>query len=412
MNFEKISSRVFSLICLLGFLIQVEQASELYFRFQTTSRTTYQIREADHQQAIMYCPRFADIINKTAIDFKYNPIVLRESREKYLRDLDIILSKLTIGDMLEMSPPASGAIQECVVRTGKMSVPTTFTKNECETFFEVRKSVNGERICYTFIPKSRKLYSVGSVATSPTFTGTVYRIHPNPQISKTLLTMFISSPYIINESGSFTDPLHSRLFMMNLFNTNSFNLSRLLVNGESIEIHRLPPPFDTRCAAGHDQELCYENCLSHKLKMINKVPWSGFHQDTSNLNMLTALDLENETIENYTSNSLEECLGLCKQKSECFTQFTRTTVEQYQAEDFTITSMVPSQPHMLLHAVPSVNPVEFIIQIGSCFGMWFGLSIISCNPVKWKTLRKKNSSIIVDIAQTRLFHVTRNRRQH
>ena len=406
MKFGKISSRVFSLICLLGFLIQVEQVSELYFRFQTTSRTMYQIREADYHQAIMYCPRFADLIDKSAMNIKSDCNVLEETRHQYLRKLDIALSRLTIKDILELTPPESDAIQECVVRKGKMSVPRTLRKNQCETFFKVRKSVNGERICYTFIPKTRELFSIGSVATSPTFGGTVYRLHPDPRLSSTIITMIISSQFMINPNGSFADPLHSRFFMVNIYNSKSFNLSRLLVNGESIEIHRLPPPYDTRCTVGHDQELCHENCFINKLKAINKLPWSGFHQDTSSLKMLTALDLENETIANYTSNSLEECLLLCKQKSECFTEFTRTTVEQYQAEDFSIASMVPSQPHILLRAVPSLNHIEYIIQIGSCFGIWFGLSIISFNPAKWKTLQKKNTSVVINIPPRKLFHKT------
>ena len=411
MKFKKISSRVFSFICLVGFLVQVEEVSELYFRFQTTSRTMYQIQEADYHQSIMYCPRFADLVGKSAMNMKENPNLPRLSREDYARELDIAISRLTIKDILELTLPESDAILECVVRRGEMSEPTYFRNNECETFFKVSKSVNGERICYTFIPKTRKRYSVGSVATSSMFVGTVYRIHPNPRISRSTVAMFVSTSSMTNANGTFKDPLHSRLFMANIFNINSFNLSRLLVNGESIEIHRLPPPYDTRCTAGHDQELCHENCLINKFKSINKRPWSGFHRDTINIQMLSASDLKNETVSNYTSRSIAKCLVLCKQESECFTKFSRTTVEQYQAEDFSISSMVPSMPHMFLHAIPTLNLVEYIIQIGSCFGMWFGLSIISFNPVKWKTLRKKNTSIVINIPKRRLFHLNRNRRQ-
>ena len=371
----------------------------------------YQILEADYHQSIMYCPRFADLVSKSKMTIKNDGNEIDVTSKQYLRELDIALSRLTIKDILELTPPESDTIQECVVRRGKMSVPRKLRKNDCETFFKVTKSVNGERICYTFIPKIRERFSIGSIASSPTFGGTVYRIHPNPRLSETIISMLISSPFMLNPNGSFIDPLHSRLFMVNIYNSKSFNLSRLLVHGETIEIHRLPPPYDTRCTAGHDQELCHEKCLVHKFKAINKMSWSGFHQDTSSFKMLTALDLENETIENYTSNSLEECLGLCKQKSECFTQFTRTTVEQYQAEDFTISSMVPSQPHILLHAVPSLNHIEFIIQIGSCFGMWFGLSIISFNPVKWRTSQKKNTSVVINIPRKRLFYLTRIKRQ-
>ena len=181
--------------------------------------------------------------------------------------------------------------------------------------------------------------------------------------------------------------------------------------GESIEIYRLPPPYDTQCTPGHDQEFCHENCVKYKLKAINKIPWSGFHKESSSLNMLSALDLENETISNYTSNSLDECLDFCKRKKECFTQFSRTSVVQHETKIFAISSVIPSLPHLFLHSVPSCNPVEYIIQVGSCFGMWFGLSIISFNPVKWKTMQKKNTPVTVDNTQRKLFQRSRTKRQ-
>lgn len=56
---------LFSLICLSGFLLQVQQVSELYFRFVTTSITMFKILEVDHYQTMIYCPRSVDLLNKT-----------------------------------------------------------------------------------------------------------------------------------------------------------------------------------------------------------------------------------------------------------------------------------------------------------------------------------------------------------
>ena len=411
MNFQKISSRVFSFICFLGFLIQVEQVSELYFSFETRSRTMYQIREADYYQTIMYCPRFADLIDKSAMNNDHNTSLSRESTQQYLRDLHLMVSKLTIKEILELTPLELHAIQECDIRRRKMSNPTYLKKKQCDAFFRVIKSVNGERICYTFIPKTRAIYSVGSVATSLNYLGVVYQIIPNPYICNSVVAIFISSSFMTDRNGSLKDPLHSRPFVAKLYNINSFNHSRFLVYGESIEIHRLPPPYDTRCALGHDQEVCQEECLIEKLKAIDRMPWSAFHREKLDVRILSSVDLERETVSNYTENSFEECLILCKQKNECLTRFSRTTVEQYQAETCSISSMLPSLPHMLLHAVPSLNTVEYIIQLGSCFGMWFGLSIISFNPVKWKAMQKKDRLRVVINTQGRLFKITKTTAQ-
>ena len=411
MKFEKISSRVFSLICLLGFLLQVEQVSELYFRFQTTSRTMYQIRQSDYFQSIMYCPRFADLIDKSAMKIEQNPDSARKTLRQYLIDLDIAVSKLTIKDILDLTPSKPDIIKECMVRKGDISIVTHISRQECERFFKVKKSVNGERICYTFIPRTRQVYSVGRVATSSTYPGIVYHIVLKRKISRSIVAMFISSPFIINENGSSQDPLHSRPFVANLYDIKTFNRSMFSVYEESIEIHRLPAPYDTRCTPGDNQELCHENCLNEKLKAINKLPWSGFHKDPISIGVLRESDLQNQTISNYINSSFKECFELCKQKSECFTRFTRTSVALHDTDIFSIASMLPSLPHMLLHAVPSLNPVEYIIQIGSCFGMWFGLSIISFNPMKLKILRNKHSSKAVTVTPKRLFSRTQCNRQ-
>ena len=371
----------------------------------------YEIREYDDHQSIMYCPRFADLIDKNAKSFGENSDLSKESLQQYFRDLDRTVSNLTIKEILELTPPESAIIEECVVREGKMFKPTFLSNIECEKFFKITKSLNGERICYNFIPKMRKTYSIGIIATSSTYIGVVYQIKLNPLISSSIVAMFISSPFMIDRNGSYKYPLHSLPYMAYVVNYKTFNLTLFSLYGESIEIKRLPLPYDTQCTPGHDQEFCYESCIKHRLKAISRIPWSGFHKDSSSLKMLTALDLQNETISNYTSNSLEECLAFCKQKSECFTKFSRTTVVQHETRIFSIASVIPSLPHLLLQSVPSCNPVEYIIQVGSCFGMWFGLSIISFNPVKWKTLRKRNTPVIVDNTQRKLFQRSRTKRQ-
>ena len=403
MNLKRISSRVFSLICFVGFVLQVQQVSQLYFGFETTSRTVFQIRDVDDYQSIMLCTRFMDLLDRRNLG-EYG--ILPE-KPKTLTDHRLDVSKLTIKNILELTPSESSTIENCIVRQGQLSTDVEMSRIECHKFFKVMKSVNGERICYTFMPRSSANYSVGDVASSQTYISIVYHLYLSSIISKSLYAFFISS--FIDES--IEDLLDSRPFQANVYNIKSFNKSWFAVYGESIEIYRLPPPHDTRCTPGHDRERCYEDCLSDKLKIIDKVPWSGFHRKKLDMKVLTAIDLKNETISNFTGKWFKECHSLCKLKTECYTRFSRTTVEEFESPDFGIASMVPSQPHMSLSAVAFLNLIEYIIQIGSCFGMWFGLSIISFNPIKWKTLRKKGTSSFVNITRIRSFQMTRNRQE-
>ena len=399
MNFSTISSRMFSLICLLGFLLQLQQVSELYFRFQTTSKTVFQIRDDNKYQSVMYCPRSIDLLDRrNHKQYGISPEV-PPAYEKFLLEL----SRLTIKDILELTPEESDAILHCAVRHGRVSTVDIIQQKECFSFFKVMKSVSGERICYAFIPNSLANYSAGDVASSLTYLNSIYVLLINSSISKSSYAAFISS--VIDPNGSLKNVLHSRRFQSFTANEKTFNQSRFNILGDSIEIYRVPPPYDTGCTPGHNQETCYEDCLTVKFRTINRVPWSGFHTTKLNLRMLTRVDFLNKTISVFANESFEECHSRCKLKTECVTQFSRTTIQEYQSSQLSFASVLPSQPHMSVYAIPVLNLIEYIVQVGSCFGMWFGLSIFTLNPIQ-----RIKHIILKDSKRTRLVGWSRRRR--
>ena len=405
MNFSKISSRMFSLICLMGFLLQVQQVSELYFRFQTTSKTIFQIRDDNKYLSVMYCPRSIDLLDRrNHKKYDISP-TLPPAYDKMLLEL----SNLTIKDILELTPEESDAILHCDVRHGTVSTVILMNQKKCDAFFKVIKSVSGERICYAFIPNSLANYSAGDVASSFTHLNSIYVMLINPSISKSSYAAFISS--VMDPDGSLKDVLHSRLFQSFTENQKTFNESRFSIFGDSIEIYRVPPPYDTGCTPGHNRETCYEDCLTDKFRTINRIPWSGFHTKKLDLKMLTPIDYLNKTISMFANESFEKCYFRCKHKTECVTQFSRTTIQEYQSSQFYFASVLPSQPHMSVYAIPVLNVVEYIVQVGSCFGMWFGLSIITLNPIqRIKQIIFKDSKRVVRSRHPRLFKLTKNRR--
>ena len=395
MNCKKLFSQVFSLICLLGFLFQTQQVSVLYFRFGTTSRTVYQVRAFDFYQSIMYCPRFMELIERQQV--KSILATIPKSTDDFHRQLE----NLTVRQILEVTPPVFDTMTSCSVRKGRMSSPVSLNERQCLDFFKITKSVTGERICYTFTPRIQATYSVGDVASSYNYVGILYQIVLKASVSKTIYAFIISSVLDPNTTEQ-EDPLHSRAFQANADNMKTFNQSRIFVYGDSMEINRLPPPHDTKCTPGHDQEVCYESCLMNKLRTINKLPWSGFHRRKLDMKILTPTDLLNESISKHVADSFEECHSLCKLKTECLTKFSRTTIQEYQGYSMVISSMLPSLPHMSIYSIPSITLVEYIVQIGSSFGMWFGMSINSFDPKNWKIRRKKHKARITRITGKRL----------
>ena len=387
MNFKRIFSIIYSFVCLSGFLFQVQQVSELYFHFYTTSKTVFQFREVDYYQTIMYCSRYVDLLNRSS----YQHYSIGHQVPQNVPDVYRELSRLTIRTILELTPPGSDAIESCIVRHGRLGTPFYMNQRGCKAFFKVIKSVNGERVCYTFMPRMLTNYSSGDVSSSESFTNVVYTIYLNPSIVQTTVAIFVSS-VIDPKANEFGPDLDSRPYHAKVVNSKTFNVSGLQVSGESTEINRLALPYDTKCIPGHDRETCYEHCLRNRFKVINKLPWSGFYREVIDMKMLTALDLKNKTTSEFAEKSFEECYSLCKLKVECVTQFSRTIVQDFRSHyrRAFLASMASSLPHLSLYAVPFLNLIEYVVQLGSCFGIWFGLSIFSINPVKM--LRKKSNT--------------------
>ena len=389
MNFKAISSRCFSLICLLGFVLQLEQISELYFRYQTTSKSQFQIRDIENYQTIIFCPRFAEVLDRT----NHKDLGIRPFPPRNLYELEEDLRSLTIQNILELTPKESDVVSSCLRRDGNMSTLLQMTKAECQHFFKITKSVTGEKICYTFMPRNRTVYSVGDAASSQTHSNIVFEINFLPSLGKAVFGNIITEYMYSDEER---DALESRVYQARILNSGSFNKSQLVVYGEFIEVSRLSPPYDTRCTPGHNREVCYEDCLLDKFKKINKIPWSGFHKEKLKMKMITSTDLKNKSISSFTSTSFYECHMSCKRITECHTAYSKTTVQEYveklSAYNLAIIAMVPAGPNISVYSVALLTPIEFLIQIGSCVGVWFGLSIISFNPVKWKILTKKAST--------------------
>ena len=402
---------IFVIICVSGFVFQLYKVSEVYFKYSTTSKIEVNVRETETYQTIIFCPRFPDLLDRS----RFKEFGILPHIPQNFEDMATELAKLTIKDILQLTPSTSNVIDTCLDRDSERGTTYEMNKTECYKIFTVLKAVNGERICYIIMPRTMKKYSVGDVASSMMYMNVVYEFILDPIFGKTLLAYFITD---FVDPENIRNPLYSRLFAARMLNLSSFNKSKFSVYGKSTEITRLPPPHETNCLRQHDRQFCYEDCLIKKFTKVNRVPWSAFISEQLDLHMFTPKDWDNSTRASLAAESLKKCHDRCKLQTECYTAFTETSVVEvvdninYGNNGKTITkvaSMVPSGPHTTAVSVPLLSLVEYIIQVGSCFGVWFGLSIISFNPVKWKILQS-NLTTERNVKSRRLFTVSKIQR--
>ena len=385
MKYRKLCEIFFFITCISGFLFQLHQVSWVYFRYQTTSKILIHVKEIDDFPSVFFCPAYYYLLNRS--DYKnYN--ISSEIPNNPLTEL----STLTVKQILELTPKTSSIMKSCAIRDDNTSTVAQQNPSECHNFFVIKKFVNGERICYRIGPRNVTKYSVGNAASSLTHVTSVFTITFNPFFGRTKFG------FIISYSSDYKlDPLYSRMFAAKFKNQRTINESTFCVYGEANEITKLPDPYDTQCMPGHKRQECYESCLIDRFSSINRMSWSGFHSKPLHIPLFTPLDYNNKTMARVARKSFHQCHQKCKIRAECITRFTVTTIYMYSSLDFVIDAMIPSRPFTEIAAIPLLTLVEYIIQVGSCFGVWFGLSVVSFNPTKWLLGNRKQIVVVQKI---------------
>ena len=393
---KQVSSLLFILVCLSGLVLQLHQVSNVYFQYRTTTKMTYWLKEVVYHQTIVLCSRWFDVIDRRN-HRKYGLLPKTQETDQYESEL----STVKIEDVLNLTPDTSTLLEQCWYRTDVVTRPFEGKHSQCYEIFEVNKSIAGESVCYSVIPRNRSTYSVGDFSSSINYKHYAYLLKIGSSLNASkLLTL-------ITHSG-LEDPLYSRVFSLEFKDwINGFKNKGYQVYGQGVEVRKLPPPFDTDCLMGHKIQRCYESCLEKKFLTINRVPWSAFIRSPTNLTMLTSVDLDSKTKGHFVRLSMHECNATCRSRNECTSEFTITSIYETAEESLVVVSMVPNAPHISLESLPFIVLVDYLVQVGSCFSTWFGISIISLNPSKWFNSERQETTSSVKQLNRRVKSLTR-----
>ena len=380
---QKLFYIVFIIICTTGFVYQLQQVSQVYFRYQTTTRLELKMIELEEHATVVFCSRYIDLIDRR----NYIKYGLQSSIPIELTDIVDEQAKLKIKDIFELTPSTHDTLRSCMTRSDILGIPQIHSSNECLRQINVSKVVTGEHICYSFTPKTKKMYSPGIIASSMNYMSVVYDLELNHHFSAVTAVSFI----VHFASRYASHPLGSRLYAAISVNNQGIGNKRFFLSYENNKIDRLPPQYDTNCSPGHFTQKCYEDCLLKEMKSVNRVPWSAFIDEPIDSYMMTNKDLENETMINLTTNFFSYCHEKCKTKIECHTEFAKTKLFEATGTPHNlsrISCMIPAAGDVQVISIPTLTLIEYIVQVGSCLGAWFGLSVFSINPLKWRMIQK------------------------
>jgi len=169
------------------------------------------------------------------------------------------------------------------------------------------------------------------------------------------------------------------------------------VSNEWIKIHLQPYPYDTDCSHGNGRFYCMRYCIKQKLLKINRVPFTEITRECElpfigHLYPVRPIDITNNTIQDFVYDSETSCEKECRQRP-CQLFFTRTVLSCFLDKRFNYSTRIKANCHdkpvTEIITVVNFDLFQLIIYVSSCFGIWFGISIISLDPTKTKFFARK-----------------------
>lgn len=389
----------FKIVCVIGFVFQVFEVLQSYFRYETTSKMSMGVDDELPVPSLAVCFRWTDILDRSQYE-KYN---LSKVRPVGLAGVTREENLLKVGQIFHLTPKANETIKQCKYREHDSYDFIPVNGIKCYEHFQVKKFLMQTLMCYTIVPKKINIYRMTRVAQAINYIGLVWEVFLDTKLDVaddiTAIIYFEirnSLPLYSRNYGTttrrYSDPLKY------ILSYNVFYISH--------EWHRIflkPPPYDTNCDEGEGRFSCMRSCLKGRLLSVNRVPFTEITlqeevDEIGHLFSVTSNDLRNPKIKKCLYESESVCEKKCKQLP-CFQFFTKTSMTTSYERRYNLTARVratsPHLPTTDVITIPTSSLGHLIIYICTCFGTWFGLSVLSLDPaiksVVYKLKEKKSS---------------------
>ena len=387
----QVLSLFFGVLCLGGFVVQVLQISYEYFQYKTSSRIQLELDEKNRAPNIAFCVNITNILKEDK-DLVYRP----ESDDFLMKKSNGKLDYLTVRELFDKTPDIRDTIDFCQHR-GNFSnfIGSTLKENssQCYKAFDIYKYFTQKRICYIFSKKSNVSYTTRELAQALDFTSKYYEIHLKPVFNNVSWIQVIA--YFASED---LYPYTSRHFAR-WQRRQDRNISPpdniFTMNFHIYDVTLLPAPYDSNCTRHRNQaQACKLNCLTDKLRPFNRIPSSEILEEPLDKIPVTVndVDVNFDAIRAESISRIHEYCNLLCKKRKCYFNFTMTQHESSYNPDNNIVLIPESSlaPTVKMKTVANVTLSEFLVYIGSSFGIWFGLSLWSTNP--FRILYKKSDT--------------------
>lgn len=369
-------------LCGIGCFYSIWLLSTSYFSYELITNISIKITGKIEMTAFSVCLYYPSILNHSSPKY----FQFRHFNQLELQHTETIL---TLEDVFQMTPKLDNVISKCLYRQAKTFDVFKEEKSKCYEHFTVSKYYTVQFICFKFVPKKTANFSLLNIKFSLTNPGLFYQITLNKSLfaNATVVQPMIYKWNGYPKSRFSTIVSNSPRGQINQKNQtlSNFHLSYYIINNEL-----LPTPFATNCINYQqtsnflDKSDCWEHCMKKlTIQTFNKLPFASIMEESVPLKLVTTSDFTNKTFQNLYRSLQKTCGKHVCLKNDC-SQFMYVTTfirREWTSDGLVFSVNTPQTPHFVTIFRPKWRLFNFVIDIITCFGNWFGLSFMDFTKI-------------------------------
>lgn len=375
--YAKLISIIFLSFALTGFVYNLWCICEIFFKYQINTEVKIEIPRFYEPLDLTFCARFVDLIPQYVKKEKMNEFnVVNETIQ--VRQIQHLLN---LDEIFHYSPNVSSLFERVQLRRQGSYELVNCESTECLNFYDVKKFVFMEYICYQISLRTDKVsqsFDLIYLAVSPAFSGLSTRINLNPIFNNIFVfKVALSKP---------SDYPYTELAVA----PQRFGDHNLMIGYKSLKAELLTAPYASNCLiytkiGFKSRDDCYSKCVFERtIDRTNKLPFAVILDDPNYTEKIVSyVDIQNETISNIIHEIHRVCIKRC-QYQDCYKESLTTFVSPLSSIDpnFELAIVIPVDPAVHVRTSPKMSIIEFFIFALSTISTWTSLSIMSLNPAE------------------------------
>ncbi|KAI1305979.1 hypothetical protein HDE_01163 [Halotydeus destructor] len=356
-----------------------------FFSYDTLTELTVGVPDRLVAPDLTTCFRYADLIDSAKFVAEFG--VPLPGPPLDTETVAFVESQLTVEQVFRFTPDIVGLFDKCLYKTAGRHTKNYLKGSACGQVFEVYKFVLQNYMCYSFNLKNMQasFYTFKRIASGTNDAGTFYSLELTLEQFNDVarLKPILHSPNLPPYRSAAVAPLSTRFKDQS---TGEMSVNQVDLTYSMLSVTSLPPPYGTMCKHYRQHGYlsannCMNKCLENRtLAELHKMPFSTIIKEPIDQKQVSTLDLQNLTLNKVYIGLENACHRTCS-SPDCFYDLTLTKAA-FEAYDSSLRFdvQVPREPLFEIVFRARIRLTELVVNLSSCFGLWFSFSVLGFNP--------------------------------